>query len=436
MILLLLPAVALLAFGPRGRANIPTDRIVVHYWEKWAGVEAVPIRRIVDDFNRTSGAEHGIWVEYSSISDVDKRTLIATAGGDPPDIAGLFDHIVAQMADQNALLPLDELVAEYGIHADEFKPVWWNIGVYRGKLFALPSAPYTIALYYNRRLFREAGLDPNRPPRSIDELTDAIKRLTRYDEKGGIVQAGFTVSPSMLGWWPWVWPFFFNARPWDGQRFHADSSEVLAAMDWVREWRDAVGLKAMLTFEGSLTSIESAQNPFLAERLAMVFQGPWMTNWIRTYTPELDYGVAAFPSADPDRRNAFASADVFVIPRGAHHPREAMLFLQYLMRQDVLEGLCKAHCKVSPFRRPRDDFFADHPNPHIRTFDALAESPDAFSVPKLPTWAQAKDITQVMLESVNRGTATPAQAAADAQRKLDAVIAEYDAMAARRGARQ
>lgn len=434
--LLVLPALALLAFGPRGRASVPPDRVVVRYWEKWAGVEAVPIRRIVDEFNNTIGARQGIWVEYNSISDVDKRTLLATAGGDPPDIAGLFDHIVAQLAEQNALMPLDALAAEFDIRADTFKPVWWNVGVYRDQLYALPSAPYTIALFYNRRLFREAGLDPDAPPQTIGEMTDAIRRLTRRDSAGRITQAGFSVSPSMLGWWPWAWPFFFDARPWNGARFEMNSSAVLAALEWVHDWREAVGLKAMLAFEGSFQSIEGLDNPFLGERLAMVFQGPWMTNWIRTYAPDLDYGVTAFPSADAARHHAFASADVFVIPRGAPHPREAMMFLQYLMRQEVLESLCKAHCKVSPFRRPGDDFLRDHPNPHIRTFDALAESADAFSVPKSACWAQAKDITQVMLESVNRGTSAPQEAAALAQRKLDAAVAEYDATRARREARR
>ncbi|MBL8877564.1 MAG: ABC transporter substrate-binding protein [Phycisphaerales bacterium] len=429
---LVLPAIGLLTFGPRGRATVPTDRVIVRYWEKWAGIEAVPVRRIVDDFNDTVGARHGIWVEYNSISDVDKRTLLATAGGDPPDIAGLFDHIVAQLADQNALLPLDSLAAEFDIRSDAFKPVWWQTGVFNDRLYALPSSPFTIALYYNRRLFREAGLDPDSPPRTIAELTDAIRRLTRYDEHGAITQAGFTVSPSMLGWWPWAWPFFFDARPWDGRRFLVESPQIIDALNWVRDWRSTVGLNPMLAFEGSFQTIEGAQNPFLGERLAMVFQGPWMTNWIQTYAPHLDYGVAPFPSSDAARHHTFASADVFVIPRGARRPREAMRFLQYMMQQDVLESLCKAHCKVSPFRRPQDDFFRDHPNPHIRTFDALAESPDAFSVPKSACWAQAKDITQVMLESVNRGIATPQQAAAIAQRKLDAAVDDYRVARARR----
>ena len=83
-----LPAVGLLVFGPRAKEGTVPDRVVVRYWEKWTGVEAEAMRKIVDRFNATVGADQKIWVEYCSVSNVDHRTLIATAGGDPPDVAG------------------------------------------------------------------------------------------------------------------------------------------------------------------------------------------------------------------------------------------------------------------------------------------------------------------------------------------------------------
>jgi ABC-type glycerol-3-phosphate transport system substrate-binding protein len=425
---LVLPAGLLLAFGPRGRHVVPGGRTVVRYWEKWSGVEGAAMQRIVDRFNTTVGAERGIWVDYTAISNVDQRTLIATAGGDPPDVAGLFDHIVAQFADQGALLPLDELAAEFGISAEIFKPVWWEIGRYDGKLYALPSSPYTIALFYNRALFRDAGLDPDKPPTTIAELDDYARKLTRFGKDGRITQLGFTTSPAMLGWWHWVWPFFFDARPWDGKSFRIDTPEGRAAYDWQARTRAAIGVQAAITFEASALAIESAQNPFLSGRLAMVFQGPWMANWAGKYMPGLDYGVALFPSANADRHHVFASADVFAIPRGAKHPREAMTFLAYMLKQDVMEELCREHGKVSPFREPSPEFFAKHPNPFIKTFDGMAASPDAFGYPKLPTWSQTSSVLLTLLDTVLRAKEAPDRAVADTQRKIDAIVGDYAAM--------
>jgi multiple sugar transport system substrate-binding protein len=426
------PAVALLALGPRGQVDVPLERTVIRYWEKWSGVEALAMQRIVDHFNSSVGAQKKIWVEYTSVSNVDQRTLIATAGGDPPDVAGLFDYVVPQFADRGALMELDELVDEFGIDLDAFKPIWLEIGRYQGELYALPSTPYTIALYYNRRLFREAGLDPDRPPRTTAELNEYAFRLTKRDASGRIVQLGFTTAPAMLGWWHWVWPCFFNALLWDGSRFHLDTPEGRAAIRWIAERRVALGVTDVLAFEATAGAIEGAQNPFLSQRLAMVFQGPWVSNWIQAYAPSLDYGVAPFPSVTTERQNVFASTDVFVIPRGSRHPREAMTFLAFVVQQDVLEELCREHCKVSPFRHPRQGFLANHPNPYILIFDEMARSQYAFGYPKMPMFAQVWTETLFMHESVLRGVRQPEEALQMTQQKIDAIVDEYQRTAAKR----
>jgi ABC-type glycerol-3-phosphate transport system substrate-binding protein len=432
LIVLGIPAVVLLAFGPRGQVNVPRDRTVIRYWEKWTGVEAEAMQRIVDRFNETVGADQRIWVEYNAVSNVDQRTLIATAGGDPPDVAGLFDHVVPQFADQGALTPLDGLAAEFGIDLEAFKPVWLEIGRYQGRLYALPSTPYTIALYYNRRLFREANLDPDRPPQTIAGLDEYARRLTRRDAGGKIIQMGFTTSPAMLGWWHWVWPCFFDARLWDGNRFCLDTPEGRATYQWIAERRAQLGLADALAFEATAGAIEGSQNPFLSERLAMVFQGPWVSNWVRAYAPSLDYGVAPFPSITRERQNVFASCDVFVIPSGSRHPRAAMQFLSFVLRQDVMEALCSAHCKVSPFRDPGPDFFATHPNPHIQVFDEMARSRHAFGYPSMPMFAQASSEMLFLLESVLRGVRNPDEALRMTRQKIDSIVDDYQRMAAKR----
>jgi ABC-type glycerol-3-phosphate transport system substrate-binding protein len=427
-----LPAVLLLAFGPRGRHDAPEGRTIIRYWEKWSGVEGLAMQRIVDEFNDGPGAEAGIWVDYNAISNVDQRTLIAAAGGDPPDLAGLYDFVLPQFADQGALLPLDDLVTEFGIDQSQFKPVWWSIGQYDGRLYGLPSAPYTIALFYNKRLFREAGLDPEKPPRTIAELDEYTRRLTLKADDGRIVQMGFTVAPRMLGWWHWVWPQFFYADLWDGRAFHLDTPEGLAAFTWIDNIRTEIGRTASGNFEMTAAVIEGAENPFLNERLAMMYQGPWIVNWINKYTPSLEYGVAAFPGVTAERTPVLVSSDVYVIPKGAPHAREAMTFLAYLMRQDVMERLCREHGKVSPFREPGAAFYTGHPNQHIRLFDGLADSPYAFGYPKMPTFKEASMEMLVVLEDLLQGKRTPGEAAAIAQASIDDDVSEYQRVRAKR----
>jgi ABC-type glycerol-3-phosphate transport system substrate-binding protein len=435
LLLLVLPALALLAFGPRQAREVPPDRTVIRYWEKWTGVEGAVMKRIVAEYNASQGAADGIYVDYLAVSSVDQRTLVAVAGGDPPDLAGLYDHVIAQFADREALMELDELVREFGIEADAFKPAWWNIGVYNDRLYALPSTPYTIALFYNKRLFREAGLDPDRPPRTLAELDAYSRRLTRRAKDGRILQAGFIPAPKLLGWWHWVWLYFFGGNLWDGEQFTLDTPAGRAAHHWMYEQRSEMGFPEAIAFESNVGAVEGPLNPFLAERLAMVYQGPWVANWVRRYKPSLEYGVARFPAHRPDRHPVFVSSDVFVIPRGSPHPRQAMQFLRYVLRQDVLERLCREHWKLSPFRKPGRDFFENHPiREHIRTLDALADSQDVFGYPRMPTWAEASVEMLYMVENILQGHRPPDQALRETQAKIDKMVIGYQRMAARRQA--
>lgn len=425
------PAVGLLLFGPRSQVDIPTQRTVVRYWEKWTSVEAEAMRDIVDRFNTTVGAEKGIYVDYTAISSIDQRTLIATAGGDPPDIAGLYDYNIPQFADRDALLPLDEHLAAADIDLAGFNPVWLDICRFEGALYALPAPPYTTALYYNKSMFRAAGLDPAQPPRTIAELDAFNQALVARDDTGELTQVGF--SWAFLNWWPWIWPKYFGAELWDGERFELTAPRAMAGLSWLADQRTAIGNRDLVRFENKYAGlIEGADNPFLAGRVAMLHQGPWIANWIQTYAPDLDYGVALFPSADPQRQHAFASMDVFVIPQGAPNPQAALEFLRYVMQQPVFETLCAAHCKPSAFKAPLPGFFENHPNPYIEVFQAAAESPDVFQYPEMPTWPSAADEMVQLGVAILNGAAPEARAAL-AEARINARVQEYQQRRAARG---
>ena len=63
-----------------------SDRVTITYWEKWTGFEADAMRSVVDDFN---ASQDRIFVEMSAVSQIDRRLVLATAGGVPPDVAGI-----------------------------------------------------------------------------------------------------------------------------------------------------------------------------------------------------------------------------------------------------------------------------------------------------------------------------------------------------------
>ena len=156
------------------------------YWEKWTDFEFDAMKKTVEAFN---ASQDRIQVDILSVSGIENKTLMAVAGGIPPDVAGLYGENVAQYADDHAVIQLDDLARENGITEDRYIPCFWDPGVIRGKLFSLPSAPATVALHYNTALLKKAGA--HEAPTSTEEMDRLADRMTKRGTGGKLLVSGF-----------------------------------------------------------------------------------------------------------------------------------------------------------------------------------------------------------------------------------------------------
>ncbi len=380
--------------GGCGGPDPGEGRITIRYWEKWAGFEADAMGEVVKDFN---ASQNRIFVEYSAVSLMDRKLMLATSGGVPPDVAGVAGRTLPAYAENNALTPLDRLAARNGIVREQYIDVLWRICSYRDHLWALPTTPGCLGLIWNKKLFREAGLDPEQPPRSIAELERFNEKLTRRRPDGGLAVCGHV--PAEPGWYDDIWGWWFGGKHWDGDHtITANSPENVAAYDWIASYPKRFGAESLLSFREASGNFASPQNPFFTGRVAMVLQGPWIYNYIKNYAPpDFEWGMAAFPSVDGERLKdvTLVETDALVIPAGAKHPNEAFEFIKYVNSQKPMEKLCLGQRKFSPLRECSPEFFAHHPNPYISRFLELAKSPNAHFVPQLTTWPiYRNDLTQ------------------------------------------
>jgi ABC-type sugar transport system permease subunit/ABC-type glycerol-3-phosphate transport system substrate-binding protein len=413
----------------------PEGRVRVRYWEKWTGMEKEAMDAVVQDFNRSQSR---IWVDYQSVSLYQQKTLIATAGGDPPDIAGLLAADIVDFADKNALIPLDDYMRGTHLRREHFLPTYWDMGVYQERVWAVVSVPIVVSLHWNKDLFAKAGLDPEQPPRTIAELDEFAKKLSIVND-GRIQQLGFlpadttpSAGASGLNWWPYGWGFWFGAELWDGgENITIDSPANVRAFTWLQSYAKAHPFAQMQNFSSSFGNFASAQNPFLNGKLAMVLQGVWMGNFIQKFNPTMRWGAAPFPSETAGGPPvAIVDADMLVIPNGARHPREAFEFIAYLTRQGPMEKVCLGQRKISPLRSVSPEFFLRHKNPHIRMFQDLAASPGGRAQPRMGVWPEytleIRNATQrlLLLE------ATPEQALGDVK---NVIQKSWDRQRSRRG---
>jgi ABC-type glycerol-3-phosphate transport system substrate-binding protein len=453
-----LPLAALLAAAFAGCARHADEdaaggRVVVEYWEKWSGFEADSMQSVIDDFNRS---QDRIEVRFLSVSQVDLKLLLAASSGHPPDVAGLWSENIPDFSEKGALTPLDGGLAKAAIGSDLYIPLFWDLCRHRGHTWGLPTTPGCVALFYNKRLFRAAGLDPEHPPATFAELEAMSLRLTLVDvERGGrlvripfselapaerasrrytLVQVGHL--PQDAGMFLSGWGCWFGARYYDGdRRILADDAGNLAAYEWMRDTAQTYGVENMRNFIEGFGVSQSAQTPFLGGTEAMVVQGPWMVNFISKFAPGLEWGVAPVPAVDGVGGGdpvTLVQSDVVVIPKGAKHPREALEFICYLQRREVAEKLASAQRKFTALREVSPQFLRNNPNPAIGLFLRLARSPAARSVPRLSIWHEYDEELGAARERVLDLSEAPGAALEDVQSrmqgKLDRVLRRWDAV--------
>lgn len=425
---------ALWPYAPRSRRDIPQGRKVVTYWEKWTGPEGDAIQQVVDDFN---ASQSRLWVHRVPVNDQDSKALVAIGGGDPPDIAGLYSYSVPQYAETGAAIPL----ADLGFKPDPsaYAPGVWQMLTHQGRQWAGVNTCYTIALYYNRAHFREAGLDPDKPPRTIDQFNDVAQRLTIKGPAGEITRAGFVHT--LPWWWPYMWPSLFGADLYDAanNRSLFDSPACVRAFEWIGSWPARLGREALATYISAFgRSFNGAEDPFLTGRVSMAATGPWIANFARTYAPNLDYAAVPLPVSseifDAARPIGLLECDVLMIPRGSPNPEAAMEFLLYTQQPRVQEQLATAHCKSSPMTAVSPQFMSTHPNRAVAVHDQVAKSSRSVVLPRCRSWKQYAILTQRAFDNVWLGADAKAELAAVNSRVQSLLDREAD-LRQRRGGR-
>jgi multiple sugar transport system substrate-binding protein len=450
--LALLVAAACLVLGCSGEQEGEKVRRIV-YWEKWTGFEGVAADLVVAAFNKhqlekakTTPGYVPIEVTRVTVSRIEQKLLVATAGGNPPDVAGTYTYLIPAYAEKGALTDLGPYADKAGIKRSDYIAHYYDLGVYKDHLWALPSTPASISLHWNKRLFREAGLDPEVPPKTIEELDAWGEKMTKWEvtlpdgkteirsgylkdvpaSQKRLLQVGFL--PQEPGWWSAFWGYFFGGKlvSDDGTKQLINSPENIRAYEWVASYTQNLGIDAMQRFRSGFGNFSSPQNPFLSGKVGMVLQGVWMRNFINQYSPGMQWGAAPFP-VPADHQELYgismAEADALVIPKDSKNAEEAFEFIQFVQSQEGMEIICMQQQKHSSLAKASDGFWKNHPNPYIKMFASLADTPHVFATPKLGVWNEYGREVNFAVDKIQNLSSTPKaaldEAAASAQIALD-----------------
>lgn len=388
----------------------------ITYWQYWTGFEGKAIEHLVDKFNKT---HKNIKVKMLTISEPRKKTLLSIIGGVPPDVISSIDAWVPELASRKALIPLDDYCKEKNITEDLFIPSFWKMLNLYGHTWALPTTPTATALYWNKNLFKEAGLNPEIPPKTLKELEEFSNKLTKKNKSGKITQVGFLPS------WP-SWSFSFYGvlfgggwGDYEGEKITANNIKNIEGWKWAQNFSKRLGSKNIQTFQEEFGNYQGPNNPFYSEKIALEINGVWEGNFIPRFAPHLQWGVAPILSKE-GKPTTIVDSDCILIPKGSGHPKEAFEFISWLMKPENLEELCTLQGKFSPLiYSDRPEFIKQHPHPYIKVFIDLARSDGATFFPQATFYEMYRRELKRAFESVMRLETSPENVLNKVQAKIE-----------------
>src|SRR5688572_29214466 len=114
------------------------------------------------------------------------RALAAHKAGQPAQLSVLFSIDLYELLEQDLIVPFEDMAKSDADKAwlKSFYPALMTNGTYKGKTYGIPFQRSTIVLYWNKAAFKDAGLDPDKPPSSWDEMRTMAAKLVKKDASG------------------------------------------------------------------------------------------------------------------------------------------------------------------------------------------------------------------------------------------------------------
>lgn len=400
---------------------------VLRVWITW-GDNPAQIQALFDQY----GAANNVRVEVNAPVDDDK-VIAALSGNDPPDVLVTGGPgSVGTWAREDLVTPLDDLISTSGVDLGDIYAAPLGQCQYQGSYFCLPWGTDTYALFWNKDLFEEAGLDPEQPPQTLEELAEMAKQLTKIEADGTLSQIGFVPDFSwshldlytamMGGWW-------YNE---DGTEITFTSDAVVNALKWEQQFycNSDYSVDEVQRFKSGFGDYSSPDHGFYAGKIAMMVEGEWQPgpNFIQKYKPELYYGVAPFPypQANPERANtSVVSGSVAMIPSSAKNKEASAKLLAWMVSPEIVAEEMVANFNLpSSAKAAEDPRF--HENEKFEVFLNLMGDPNAKAPVMSPINAEVETALGQIEEQVLSTCADPLPlleaAQAELQPQLDAAL--------------
>ncbi|PTN38463.1 ABC transporter substrate-binding protein [Desulfonatronum sp. SC1] len=388
-----------------------------------------PITKIIDDMIADFQKDNpGITVQAvyaGNYDDTRTKALAALNAGEPVQLSVLFSIDVFDLMDQDVIVPFNDLVAtdEERQWMGSFYPALMENSTVDGKVYGIPFQRSTIVMYYNKDAFRDAGLDPESPPATWDEMVEAAKKLTKRDASGNVTQWGVHVPSSGYPYWMFQAFAMQNNQvlmSGDGTEVYFDHPAVVESLEF---WRDLSHTHDVMP--RGVIDWGTLRQKFLEGSTAMMWHTTGNLTPVRNEA-RFDFGVAMLP-AKQRRGSPTGGGNFYVFKQASAEERKAALqFIRWMTSPERAAdwSIATGYVGVRP-----DAYITPALSEYVEGFSAAAVARDQleYATAEFSTYetARVKKFLDDAIQSVLTGQAQPAQALQGAQAAAERVLRAY-----------
>ncbi len=388
-----------------------------------------PITKLIDQFAADFEKENpGIKVKpiYSgSYQESITKALTAVKSNDAPTTSVLLSTDIFTLIDEEAIVPFDPLIKtpEDQAWLKGFYPAFMENSQTGGKTWGIPFQRSTIVLYYNKEMFKDAGLDSNRAPATWKEMAEYAQKLTKRDASGKVTQWGVQIPSSGFPYWLFQGLTTEN----DVQLMNAAGTETYydkpAVIEALQYWMDLTS-KYKVHPEG-IVEWGTTPKDFFERKVAMI----WTTTGNLTNVKnnaKFDFGVAMLPANK--RRGSPTGGGNFYLFKQAKPEQQAAAFkfIKWITSpaRAAQWGIDTGYVAVSP-----DAWATPVMRKYVADFPPAAVARDQlqYAVAELSTHDNQR-VTKALndgLQAGLTGTKSAEQAMKDSQREAERLLRPY-----------
>lgn len=381
----------------------------------WDANQQAGLQEIMNDFTAKTGIKANIsvvgWDDYWT-------TLAAGAqGGALPDVFWMHSNESQRYMSNDMLLDLtDKIAGSELVQKENYPADIWSLYEYEGKSYAVPKDIDTIALWYNKKLFDEAGVAYPTADWTWEDMFAAAKKLTKEDGS----QHGLAIrnDSNQAGYYNMIYSNGGNILSDDKKKSGWDDPKTIQAMELLEG-----AIK-----DGSMPSLETMSENneevlFSSGKVAMVLQGSWMLAFYKgnEYTAENCDVVELPKSSVTGRRVSIYNGLGWAASANGAHTEEAWKLIEYLGSKEAQEKQAKLGVTMSAYNGTSEAWAGAakfNLKGYLNMMDDMVIRPFSRNT---VTWENADN---EILQSVYQGKKTMAEACKEMAEKMNEVLAE------------